>query len=305
MPGTAIEQIHKHKDHTMSTTVEAPVETQEDTKDEQFDRLLDDKLSGGDDISTDDNAVEDPVVDEIVEEEVVEPDKHEGPTAVMATVARQAGVPPQLVAQARDDKQLMDYIDLVSNEPTAPAAVEEFEIDLPEEEYSADDSVRKQFDRLNQHYSGQISKLREELASVAHAVTSVDSQQKDLTQGQATSEQMVFDGAVDEYGAFGKFGELNQILATTRGALYDEYRELKAKNPTVEPSKLVEHVVKKNFPGVIDNQTAKLSKKSIREQGRRKLGSGNARPAPEADPSKDEKADEFFANLRAKRGIKL
>ena len=283
------------------STVEAPVETREESKDEQFDRLLDEKL-GDENVSTE----EVPVGDPPVEEEIVEPETAEGPSTVMATVARQSGVPPQLVALARDDKQLQEMIELVDNReaPGGPAAEEEFAIDLPEDEYGQDDSVRKQFDRLNQHYSGIVSKLREELASVAHAVSSVDTQQKDLTQQQAEERQKQFDTVVDGYETFGKFGELSQAQGKVRGAIYDEYLELRRANPHHDPASLVEHALKKVIPGAVSNKTAKQQRESVQAQSRRKLGTGNASP-PAVDPSKDDKADEFFANLRQKRGIKL
>ncbi len=299
-PGThkGIIMGHNFADDTSVLTETEPSDNGEE-REEKFDELLE----GGEATPAPESDEPEPEPQET--ESVPEPAVVEGPSYAMKTVARQAGIPDALVDIAHDDAQLHKMVDLASKkEERASEPVPEFDIELPEDEYSQDDSVRKQFNSMKEFYTGQLDTLKQDMASVVGLVKGIESDQRDQTQQQAATQQADFDAVMDKLDSpvFGKYGELDESHGILRSAVYAKIDETHRSNPSMSYEEVVQSAAGAVVPGFTDNRTAKTQRKSLQEQSRSRLGSGNSRPAPEPEKAPD--MVDFLIELQRRRAKK-
>jgi hypothetical protein len=245
---------------------------------------------------------EKPPVEEPDETPEVEPEEApeptvEGPSVAMQTVARQAGIPQQLVDLARDDAQLQQYVELANKGESRPQEPEpEFELSLSEDEYGEDDAVRQQFAKMKDHYSGQIATLKQHFGELVSVVKNVQGEQLSQAEQEAAARQEEFDIALDSFDdpTFGKYGELDPAQGGIRGVIFNQMHELQKKHRGTPIRDLAKMAAQKVVPSIKDKNKAATQRMSIQEQSRRKLGAGNSRPAPDPDLTPEQK---FFDRL--------
>ena len=208
----------------------------------------------------------------------------EGTSVAAQMVARQAGVPQQLVESARDDSQLREYIGMASQEVSRPPPPEpEFEITLTEDD--ADDAVRQQFGKVKDHYSGQIATLKQDISTLVGIVKGVEGGQRSLVEQQEATKQAIFDRELDNLGdeTYGGPGEKTPRQIRQRSAAYDTMEEIRLENTGVSATELARLAAFANTPNLKDKNKAANQRKSIQAQNRRILGTGNSKAAPDPD----------------------
>jgi len=241
--------------------------------------------------------------DTVVDDKVADLPKAEGTTTAMESFASEKGIPPQLIALARDDEQLREMVNLADDSKgQAPPAPEmpKFEISLPEDEYGEDNAVRDQFVKLRDHYEGILDEFRGDMSSIVGAVRGMHDDQKETVKRGEASEQQKYDDACDSlnsetFGAAGRdIGELQQGV---RALAYGPYQEILRANPSMSHADALAAAVQKALPELSDNNKAKQQRQSLQAQSRQRLGSGQSKPAPESGPGREERFDNFLAKL--------
>ena len=283
-----------------------PSDTSTDT-DEGVDAQFDELLKGGETTPTEDTDSQPKPVDTeapLAKEPVEEPEAVEGPSYAMKTVARQAGIPEKLVDSALTDAQLHQWVAMAEEGKSAPEPEPEpeFKVELPEDEYGEDDSIRKQFNSMQGHYTKQIESLKENMAAVVGLVKGFETEQRNQVERQASSVQARFDTVLDrkELPILGKFGDLNNASSSIRGVIFNELKEVEATNPTATYEEQVDIALSKAIPGFTDTNKAQKQRQSVQQQSRSRLGSGNSRPAPEAEPTVGKLFDDFIKEIDVK-----
>jgi len=248
--------------------------------------------------------VEEEVIEEPEEEEIIpDPPRIDGPTPAMETVARQAGIPPKLVALARDDKQLQEMIGLTEEQqeqPVPEAEVPKFDITLPEDEYGSDNATREQFIKMRDHYEGILSGFRDDMSSIVGAVKGMHEEQTESVKRREANVQRGFDTALDSLDSdtFGKTGDtMSETNKGVRSVAFGPYQRLKNENPSLSDLDAMKMAVKETFPEMTDNNKAKQQRQSLQKQSRQRLGSGQSKPAPESGPDRDERFEDFLSKL--------
>ena len=280
--------------------------TKEDVKDtntEEADReaRFDDLIEGGEQPPADEP--DDQPEEEAEEVEAPAP-VAEGPSLAMRAVARQANIPDALVDIARDDAQLHEMVALATaKEDRAPEPEPvEFNVELPEEEYGADDAVRKQFNSMKDHFEGQIKTFQGDMTTVVDLVKGLEKRMSEQVQQQQSSAIADFDSALDRENSpvLGQLQELSEAGRKIRGAVYDEMENAHRADPTLSYEDTVRAAINLALPGYTDTNKARKQRQSIRAQHRAKLGSGNAKPAPSPEPSVDEMFTDFIEVINAR-----
>ena len=238
-----------------------------------------------------------------VEEEVPAEPTVEGPSVAMQTVARQAGVPQGLVDTARDDAQLKSWIELASPQEDSrvpePEPEPEFQLTLSEDEYGSDDAVRQQFEKMREHYSGQIASIKEDFTQLVDVLKNVSQDQRTQAEQQAATVQAEFDRALDDLNEpmFGKYGQLDDTTGGIRAVIYKKKEEIRKDHRGVSEYDLAKIAAETVVPILKDKFKAAKQRNAIQNQGRMKLGAGNSKPAPDPDLS----PAESFAQKMAER----
>jgi len=247
---------------------------------------------------------EETVIEEPEEEEIIpDPPRIDGPTPAMETVARQAGIPPKLVALARDDRQLQEMIGLTEErqeQPAYEAEIPKFDITLPEDEYGSDNATREQFVKMRDHYEGILSGFRDDMSSIVGAVKGMHEEQTEGIKRREANMQRGFDTALDSLnsGTFGKTGDtMSETNKGVRSVAFGPYQRLKNENPNLSNLEAATLAAKETFPEMTDNNKAKQQRQSLQKQSRQRLGSGQSKPAPESGPDREERFDDFLAKL--------
>jgi hypothetical protein len=178
----------------------------------------------GDDDSAEGEAVETEPAE--VAEEVAD----EGPSFLMKRAAVEAGIDPALVGRAKDDDQLALMIEAASRTETKDAAPAEdlsLKLELPEEEFGADDPVRKQFAA----WQDKLNKQQQEVSKALAALTTFANGQLDREDQQQWAQLYTpFDQALDSFESplLGTSGKLSDKQKAERALIADKYLALGA-----------------------------------------------------------------------------
>ena len=254
----------------------------------------------------DEVAEEQPVVDDASEEEApaeeVQATVPDGPTPAMQELARQ-WLPEKFIEAARDDEALKGMIDAAreTNAPPPPAEEPEFELSLPDEEFEANDAVRKQFKELNEHYKGQISNLKKDMGSLVEIAKDMQTKQQDQIQMMFQEEQRGFDSALDglDNDIVGKAEEMTAPQRKIRSALFDIAQDLKQK----KGGSLGDHALEAaKYVRAESKQQKQVYAKKVQEQSNGRLGSGNSPRLPEPGTTVDQEFEKLLAECGRRHG---
>lgn len=228
----------------------------------------------------------------------------EGPTAAMKTLARQNKIPDVLIEWAVNDDQLAGLIELASQsaEPDMSESpdIPTFEIDLPEDEYPANDPVRGVLSRMQSHFTEQLTAAQRKIGELEKLSKTTEQQQRQAVEQQARSFQAEFDRTLDRLNeaAFGQSSKLSSPAIRARTVMFDTVREILAEDSGVP----LPDAVRKAAEMLNFNLTNKApdEKAAIRKQAQKKLGSGSAKPAEPLAKSPERMMREFLVSIGAK-----
>lgn len=233
-------------------------------------------------VAGDDDSADDDSVDETAEAPKPEPDVvSEGPSFLMKQEAARAGIDPALIGRAKSDAELELMIEArTRSEKQDEPAPEPFAltIELPEDEYSPDDPIRKQLATWQQ----QLIKRDEEVSKALKSFAVFANQQLDrVEQAEAmeSEKQRValyspLDAELDSFESdvLGKTGKLNDKQLKEREAIAETYWSLGARpeTPAAEKKRLAALAVEARRKELVqqrNNKQAEVTKQQRRIQG--------------------------------------
>jgi hypothetical protein len=227
----------------------------------------------------------------------------EGPSLAMKAAA--AGwINPSLVETAVNDAQLSTWIRMAQDQqqqqqqqPQEPALEEtpppEPEALLPEDEFPADDPVRKAMETMK----GQNDALTKDVETLINIVSSLSNDQQAVTENANRSNQKIMDDAMDKVGgSLGEFGKLDEFSGDLRKAGFDRLETMKKNSPTVPHEELVEqYLLKAGYTKPTPGPGP------IKKAARSKLGGPNNPPAVEPPLSREEKVSRLLRQISDRR----
>jgi hypothetical protein len=198
----------------------------------------------------------------------------EGPSFLMKQEAARAGVDPKFIAVAKDDAQLEQMIVAVSRDADAkeePLPEFNLAVELPEDEYPADDPVRKQLEKM----ASAITERQKLVERVLGGIAQVENERFDREQQQV--HQQVF-GAFDEYldsyevKELGKAGKLTPAQREERSTIANYYTALGATPdmPADEKKLLAELALTRHRRDLVEQRTK--NKQAAQAQAKRVTG---------------------------------
>jgi hypothetical protein len=244
----------------------------------------------------------------------------EGPSEDLLTVARLANIPEDVIATARDDDALRGFIGM-ADRFQAPQQQQQYELDqqqhangdataaeellaklmLPEEDYPADDPVRKQ----SEHLVSAINTVRKEVREELDAIVEYLRKQSTTTQThRLTEDQKRFDSLVDALNVptLAKRSEItnrNNPAFIARNALYAKFDVLEKQLPDVEPNELLAIAYRAVFKKPLPTPKQVAKREALVRQSGSRLGGAPARRAaePELDDASrfEQKIERMFA----------
>jgi hypothetical protein len=219
----------------------------------------------------------------------------EGPSFLMKHAAEQSGVDPKLIAIATSDAQLEQMIEVTTKgreakqaEQQAEAPKFELPIELPEDEFPADDPVRKHLEK----WQAVITKQFEETAKAQSIFAAFANEQLDMRDRQVDEVRQreyaelaePFDGFLDSLASeeLGTTATLNDKQREARAALFTGYQALGAKAGLDKESlqRKAEKVLGEYHPKLIEKHQQK--QQAAVKQPKKVLGGsgGTGRPNP-------------------------
>ena len=237
------------------------------------------------------------------EEEIVPTPAIEGPTAAMKAVAKQQGVPAELIETARDDEQLEAWMGIVANrqaEPT-PAPEAEYGTSLPEDEFTEDDPVRREFIAQRQHQEEKYDSLRGNVEKILTYVLDQGDQLSQMTTQSVEAEQKGFHSHFDGFSnpVLGKSGSLSREADQMRGLIHQTFMDLKQEFPGTSDTALMDKSASKY--GIQSKST--LRNDAVRKQAQQRLGGPeSAKGAPEPKMTRQESFDQKMEQIHARSG---
>ncbi len=218
----------------------------------------------------------DSVGDEAAEEQAEVAD--EGPSFLMKRAAVEAGIDPALVGRAESDAQLQLMIEAAGGRVESEVAPKEdftLSLELPEEEFGADDPVRKQF----ASWQEKLNKKQQEIDKALSALTTFANSQLDREeQNEWQSLYTPFDKALDSFESplLGTSGKLTDKQRAERAAIASKYTALGATSdmPAEELQRYAELAVSAARKELIEQRTKK--QQATAQQKRQVLGGGGA-----------------------------
>ncbi len=303
----------------------ATEEVVQDASLEELQKLLDDAPPAPHDAEEND-AADDIPADEAddagTEEEAAEAEPEpEGPSAVLRTLARQAGLRPSLVALAKDDAQLQAMIDEAmeakdSAEPEKPE--EKPQVQEPEPDFFASEFGEDEFDETDPAHrviKGLVTKLneydkRQAQRDALFAQFAKQQLEREDARKQAEDRQIAeklykpLDAALDDYGheVFGDSKKgLSKSQIEARREVAVRYVALGIKPDDSDTNK--DHIADlaiRAFSKEIAESRDKKQKQLQRQSRERTGGGGKIDPAP-GQRSREESLDVFDDYLRGIR----
>jgi hypothetical protein len=239
----------------------------------------------------DDDSADDDSVDETAEAATPEPVVSEGPSFLMKQEAARAGIDPTLIGRAKSDAELELMIEARTRSEKQDDAPEPepfaLTIELPEDEYSPDDPIRKQLATWQQ----QLIKRDEEVSKALKSFAVFANQQLDRTEQveaaeaekQRVSLYSPLDAELDSFESdvLGKTGKLNDKQLQERAAIAETYWSLGARpeTPVAEKKRLAALAVEARRKELVqqrNNKQVDLTKQQRRIQG----GGGRSSVSP-------------------------
>lgn len=207
----------------------------------------------------------------------------EGPSPAMQAIAKQAGVPEIIVRAARDDAALQELMDAVSQESAAPEVAEtvDWEVPLPEDDFSADDPVRKSFVSLSEHFRQEVNGLKELFRDATGVIQEMHGQQQQASERLAGEKLARFDANVSalQVPELGN-GKLEQVHSLVRQPIWILAHEMEKQTGT-PADQLAEQAARKLYPRFFQ----KSPTEAARSQRKKNLGVGQSKlPTEQLSP---------------------
>lgn len=241
----------------------------------------------GDEVSADDDSVDETAEASEPEPEVV----GEGPSFLMKQEAARAGIDQALIGRAKSDAELELMIEARTRSEKQEDAPEPepfaLTIELPEDEYSPDDPIRKQLAAWQQ----QLIKRDEEVSKALKSFAVFANQQLDRAEqveaAEAEKQRVALYSPLDseldsfESDVLGKTGKLNDKQLKERAAIAETYWSLGARpeTPVAEKKRLAALAVEARRKELVqqrNNKQAEVTKQQRRIQG----GGGRSTVSP-------------------------
>lgn len=193
------------------------------------------------------------------EEEAVEEPAQEKPviaepkvSVAMKAFAKQQGLPDALIATATSDEQLQTFVEFAAEKAKPaekqeqPPEEESFQLDLPEDEFPVDDSVRKNLEAMNKFYAEKHEKYLGYFGEMAEALVNIHQQQQSMTQQESAKVQQTFDSRLDGYNdpVLGQAATLDGVGLKMRNAVYSHYLDLREANPSLPEDDVLEKALR-------------------------------------------------------------
>jgi len=229
--------------------------------------------------------------------------KVEGPSVAMKMFAKQQGLPAKAIELAKSDEDLSELVEVfvakqAQPEPT-PEPEPEFKLELSEEDFPADDPIRKAVESLNSHYEAKVKKLEGYIGQLADMAFKAEETLKASEVSQLSNDEKVFDDFIDALGVkpLGNRakGEISSIGQKLRNSLYWEVKDLEAENPSLTREAIIRKVAEE--AGYLSPQQKR--EQAIKSDSARRLGGGGSKPVPASPPTAQEKMNALFDRLDA------
>jgi len=174
-------------------------------------------------------------------------------------------------------------------------------MDLPEDEFPADDPVRKEIEKLQSHFQTQMGDMQKQLQEATSKTTAFEEQQNAATQQNALQFQSEFDSLADKLDAktLGRSSDLSSANFHARSAVFNLVQELRNTTPNESLVGLVQAAAEQlNF---VNNDKTSNENAAIRKQSGMRLGSGPSPPATPESQSDEELMRGFLQSAGLKR----
>lgn len=202
----------------------------------------------------------------------------EGPSFLMKQAATTAGIPQFLVETAHDDAQLQGWMEMLSQPGEAKEAEPEapFSLNLPEDEFGADDPVRKQFSALVATLNGKFAEQEKKLREFEETRTEIQRREYQAAHKAVFSP---FDEVLDSYDSdvLGKTGSCTPKQIQAREKIAAKYQALGA-TPGMDATALKRKAIlaiSDEQPDLVEQHNKKAQ--AARTQPQRVLGGGGQR----------------------------
>lgn len=231
-----------------------------------------------------------------------QPEAAEGPSANMVAVARAVGIPDDVIAQASSDAELRIALSFAQKfqaprdeqqppQEQIPPELE-FAFEWPDEDVPANDPIRKQLERLHEHYKNRDAKRDEDFtALVKHVVqTGRVSQEREEIQRQEQFDKLLDAAKIPAFGESAKLKRNASPEWHLRNENYGVFRQL-TEQLGFTPDQAIQAIANKvghkpSPPSVSD---------VVRQQAKQRLGGGGARPAPAPAQSREQRWEQIVA----------
>jgi hypothetical protein len=274
------------EDEQVETPAEEVQPEQELTAEELFSAKLNElraeksKPAETEEVAADADVDGEPEADEVETPEAKpEPVKVEGTTAAMRLLAKQNGVDDRVIKLTTNDDQLTELIEhaIQSREEANKAEIEpatELANILPEDEFGADDPVRKQVDAI----IGEVKTLRDDVVSIVNWALGQVKVQEQSREAQIASQLGSFDSHLDTFD--------NPVLGNkqsgthnndVRAAVWNKFWNLKEEKPQATDAELINEAA-----AAFGYKTKKQTRtEAIKDDNANRLGGSGTKPLPE------------------------
>jgi hypothetical protein len=289
--------------HESNGELVEPEQEEELSHEDRFSQAVEDIESK--DTPTDEPDQDNPETEEVdadLSEETQEvPQAVEGPSLAMKNVAKQQGVPLELIATARDDEQLEQWMGMVAQrQDEEPAeAKADYAPELPEDEFPEDDPVRREFLASEKRHSEVEAKHQGDLEKVLTYALDLGDQLKAITTTAVEVEQKSFHDHLDDFQSdvLGKGGSLSSASDQMRGLIFQTFMDLKQELPGSTDTALID----KAALTFGQSSKSKLRNNAVRKQAKQRLGGPeSAKGSPEPQLSHREGFDQKMAEINAR-----
>jgi hypothetical protein len=252
----------------------APIEELADEDGEQAEGEDQTEQESGDDESAETEAGEE--AEEAVEQTATET-LADGPTFLMKQEAARAGLDQKFIALAKDDAQLEQMILAATESRDATDQTEDplpefsLAVELPEDEYPADDPVRKQLDKMAAAITERQKLVERVLGGLAQEAT----QRMDREQSEKNEQVFsVFDEYLDSFNS----PELGKGRNEARKAIAETYLALGVtpETPAEEKRLLAELALMRHKRPLVEQRTK--HKQAAQTQSKRVTGGKSTAP---------------------------
>jgi hypothetical protein len=228
----------------------------------------------------------------------------EGPGLAMKNLAKQQGVPQELIDTARDDEQLEQWMGMVAKRQDREPAEEvvEYSPELPEDEYPEDDPLRRSLVTERKYVESVKEEIYGHLQTILGYTLDHGDKLEGITKETIRGEQKGFQDQLDEFDNefLGKYSELatNKDADALRGLIHQKYMDLKQELPDASDKSLIAKAA-----ATFGQQSKSKSRNDVvRRQASQRLGGPeSAKGAPEPKLSREQGFYQQMKEIKARQ----